>query len=136
METSAALARWLNEPRSSEVKSHLESADALVTSQLTTLEAERALVRRRAERRITDAQATSIHALLARESSAWTVVPIGDDILVAARGPFPREPVRSLDAIHLGTLLTLRTAVPDLGVLSLDDRVRENARLLGFTVVP
>ena len=43
---------------------------------------------------------------------------------------------RALDAIHLGTLLVIRTSIPDIHVLSLDDRVRDNARLLGISVLP
>lgn len=136
METSAALAAWLNEPRGAEVRRNLESAQAIVTSQLTTLESERAIMRRRVEGRLTETKAASIRALLERESSAWTLAPIGAEVLAAARREFPREPVRSLDALHLGTLVVLRTAIPDIGVLSLDERVRENARLLGFTVLP
>ena len=31
---------------------------------------------------------------------------------------------------------TIVRSIPDLQVLSLDDRIRENARLLGFTVLP
>ena len=53
-----------------------------------------------------------------------------------ARGPFPGELIRALDAIHLATALVIRDIHPDLSVLSLDRRVRENAAALGFGVVP
>ena len=53
-----------------------------------------------------------------------------------SRGAFPREPIRSLDAIHLATALVIRDVRPDLSVLSLDQRLRENAVALGFEVVP
>ena len=53
-----------------------------------------------------------------------------------ARGPFPGEPIRALDAIHLATALVIRDIYPDLRVLSLDQRVRQNAAALGFEVVP
>jgi hypothetical protein len=51
-----------------------------------------------------------------------------------AEDPFPSEPVRTLDAIHLASALFLRQAFPDLTVLSADDRVRANAAQLGFDV--
>jgi hypothetical protein len=74
--------------------------------------------------------------LMTRIMSGWSVVAITSEVLASGRSRFPKEPVRALDAIHLGTLLVTRTSVPDLQVLSLDDRVRDHARLLGFTVLP
>ena len=53
-----------------------------------------------------------------------------------ARGPFPGELIRAPDAIHLATALVIRDIYPDLRVLSLDQRVRQNAVALGFEVVP
>jgi len=50
--------------------------------------------------------------------------------------PFPVEPIRTLDAIHLASAILARAAVPDLALLSLDERVRANGRALGFTVLP
>ena len=49
---------------------------------------------------------------------------------------FPKEPVRTLDAIHLCTAMRLRPDLPALTVLTLDVRVRENALALGFQVIP
>lgn len=46
------------------------------------------------------------------------------------------EPIRSLDAIQLATVLVLRDIQPDLRILSLDRRVRENAVALGFEILP
>ena len=50
--------------------------------------------------------------------------------------PNESEPVRTLDGIHLATLLVLNTAAIDVDVLSCDSRVRENAEALGFRVLP
>jgi hypothetical protein len=41
-----------------------------------------------------------------------------------------------LDAVHLATAERLSSALPDLLVLSTDDRVRRNASGLGFAVRP
>ena len=69
---------------------------------------------------------------MTRIMSGWSVVAVTSEVLASGRSRFPEV----LDAIHLGTLLVTRTSVPDLQVLSLDDRVRDNARRLGFTVLP
>jgi predicted nucleic acid-binding protein len=53
-----------------------------------------------------------------------------------ARRPFPQEPIRTLDAIHLATALAARRAVPHLKVLTLDRRVRRTARAMRFALIP
>jgi hypothetical protein len=40
--------------------------------------------------------------------------------------------VRTLAAIHLGSALFLREALPDLALVTADERVRANAHALGF----
>jgi hypothetical protein len=57
-------------------------------------------------------------------------------VLDRAREPFPSEPIRTLDAVHLAAALAVRKEIPDLQVLSPDERVRTNAEALGFRVVP
>jgi hypothetical protein len=56
--------------------------------------------------------------------------------LERARRPFPREPVRTLDALHLACLLSLRDELPEIAVVSLDGRIRTNADALGFDLRP
>jgi predicted nucleic acid-binding protein len=53
-----------------------------------------------------------------------------------ARQPFPAEPIRTLDALHLATAVQARSLVPDLALLSLDRRVRACARAMGFELLP
>lgn len=53
-----------------------------------------------------------------------------------ARRPFPGEPLRTLDALHIASALTARSAVPGLALLTLDNRVRGSAAELGFRIVP
>ena len=45
-------------------------------------------------------------------------------------------PIRTLDAIHLATAVLARSLVPDLAVLSLDERIRGSAEQMGFQVLP
>jgi hypothetical protein len=57
---------------------------------------------------------------------------MSDDVARRSEEAFPIEPVRTLDAIHLASALFLRQALPDLAIVSADERVRMNARALGF----
>jgi hypothetical protein len=53
-----------------------------------------------------------------------------------ARQPFPGDPIRTLDAIHLASVIVGRSAVAGLELLSLDDRIRGVGKRLGLTLVP
>jgi hypothetical protein len=44
--------------------------------------------------------------------------------------------MRTLDAIHLASVLAARAAVVGLRLLSLDDRVRRAGKKLGLDLVP
>jgi hypothetical protein len=46
------------------------------------------------------------------------------------------EPVRTLDALHLSTALSVAGAMGEITMLSLDRRIRSSSRGLGFTVLP
>jgi hypothetical protein len=52
------------------------------------------------------------------------------------RQPFPGDPIRTLDAIHLASALVARAAVAGLALLSLDNRMRRSASRLGLDVHP
>jgi hypothetical protein len=53
-----------------------------------------------------------------------------------ARLPFPHEPIRTLDALHIASALLARTAIPDLAFLTLDERIRIASKELGFKILP
>jgi len=73
---------------------------------------------------------------LSTTAAHWTLLRLSGDVIDRARQPFRKEPVRTLDALHLASALVARAAVPDLAVLSLDEAARANARGLGFEVQP
>ena len=57
--------------------------------------------------------------------------------LARAGQTMPREPVRTLDAVHLATALLFREALSQpVAIASCDRVMRENARELGFALVP
>lgn len=66
----------------------------------------------------------------------WHVLRIGPEIVERARQPFPGEPIRTLDAIHVASVLVARSAMAGLELLSVDHRIRGVARQLGLTLLP
>ncbi len=77
-----------------------------------------------------------LRAALSQAAARWALLEISPDVAVRAEQSFPAEPVRTLDAIHLASALLLREALTALVLLSTDDRLRENATLLGLEIVP
>jgi len=112
------------------------SGEGLVTSALTFVEAARAIVRARRERRLDARAAREAERQLAAFERACDLVALDDEVLRRAREEFPVEPVRSLDAIHLASVRVLDDALGGVEVVSCDDRVGQNAAALGFVVVP
>lgn len=67
----------------------------------------------------------------------WWILPMSTDVVRRSGDPFLKEPVRSLDAIHLATAqFVARGDGAPVAVLSLDRRVRINALAHGFIVAP
>lgn len=105
-----------------------------VTSSLTIAESRRAVVRARSAGRISASQERD--ALLSIDAFArrCTVVGVADVILERAGRPFPLEPIRTLDAIHLATIELLDSPHEGMTVVSRDARICDNARALGLVV--
>ena len=135
-ESSAVLAWLLGDPEGMRVRELLAAADIVVSSDLTLIECDRVLTRAVALGEMAEAAAASRRAILSAASANWVLLRIDEEIRDRARRPFPLEPVRTLDAIHLASSLLARAAVPDISLLSLDERVRSNGRGLGFTLLP
>lgn len=127
---------WLGEARAADVKRALDSADAVMASELTVIECERVLVRGLALGSLTEVDASSRRATLQKLIAGWTQLRMHGEILERAKRAFPDEPVRTLDALHLSSALMARFSVPGLAFLTLDERLRKNAKLLGFGLLP
>lgn len=135
-ESSAVLAWLFDEPSADDVIRAIESADLVVTSELTAVECARAVHRALKAGRIDHGQAHALRAAFTSAGAQWDRLEIGERVLALASGPFPAEPVRALDAIHLASVTLAREVWPDLTVLSLDDRIRASTSALGTTVSP
>jgi predicted nucleic acid-binding protein len=105
-------------------------------SDLTALECARTIHRALKRERIDRTQANALRAAFTETAAQWDRLEIGEQVLALAAGPFPAEPIRALDAIHLASAMVAREVWSDLAVLSFDERVRANAAALGHTVLP
>ncbi|MDP2956579.1 MAG: type II toxin-antitoxin system VapC family toxin [Longimicrobiales bacterium] len=135
-ESSAVLAWILGEPASDIVQTSLAAAERVTSSALTAVECARALARGVAVGRFGRTEELAALRLLDDASASWVTLDLSSRVLSRARAPFPVEPVRTLDALHLATALAFREALPSLTVVSLDERVRANARDLGLPLLP
>jgi predicted nucleic acid-binding protein len=134
-ESSAVLAWLLGEEMGEPVRELLAGAEGVITSELTLIECDRVLHRAVAAG-LPEAGAAGHRHRLSAATGHWTLLTLGPEVVERARRPFPAEPIRSLDALHLASALVVRSSVAELQILSLDDRIRKSARELGFEVVP
>ncbi len=135
-ESSAVLAWLLAEPEGKQVAAVLRKAAHVIVSDLLFVECDRACIRAEALGALTPRPAAAVRARLATVGAHWETLRLSPTVIERSRQPFPVEPVRSLDAIHLSSALDARANLPGMLVLSLDDRVRRNALKLGFEIVP
>lgn len=135
-ESSAALAWLLEQPHAELVADTLAQAELVIASDLTLIECDRVLIRAVVLDELQESDAVDRQARLNAVSMRWTLLALDEEIIERARRPFPAEPVRTLDAIHLASALTARKALSDLAMLSLDTRVRRAADRLGFVLLP
>jgi hypothetical protein len=105
-----------------------------VISALTLAEAARAILRARAGGRLTPEQERASVLALRRFERSCCVVDVTDAVLARVRRPFPVEPIRTLDAVHLAMAELLGEPPPLMTIVTRNDRVRKNAVALGYTV--
>jgi hypothetical protein len=135
-ESSAVLGWLLDESSAGDVRRSLAAAEIIVASDLTLIECDRVILRAAALAELTEAEAADRRAHLTAAASHWQILRIAPEIVERARQPFPGEPIRTLDAIHLASVLVARTAIAGLRLLSLADRVRKAAKKLGLDIIP
>ncbi len=132
VETSALLAAFLEADPAAR---RAFRGASLITSALTFAEAGRAVMRARKSGRLTPVQERSVLRALARFRSRCMVMAVTDDVLADVSRPFPVEPLRTLDAIHLATATQLADTPQLLAIVTRDHRIRANALALGHPVL-
>ena len=132
VESSAALSWLLSEDHAEEVRQTIASAEIVISSELTLIECDRALVRGVALAVMTEAAAADLRRLLAQAAEHWDLLRLDQEIIERARRPFPREPIRTLDAIHLAAARTLGDELT--AVVTYDERMAAAGGRLGLPV--
>jgi predicted nucleic acid-binding protein len=135
-ESSAVLAWLLGEAAGRRVREVLRHAELVMASDVVLIECDRVLIRAVTLGEIDEAKAADRRAYLNAAASHWHLCRLSLDIVDRARHAFPAEPVRTLDAIHLASALAVRSTVPSIELLSLDDRIRRAGEQLGFRLQP
>lgn len=130
------LAWLLGESEGETVRAALAGADEILTSDLTLVECDRALIRAQTTLDLRASEVARRRRVFEATAAHWVLFRISPAIIERARKPFPGDPIRSLDALHLASALAAAEASDDLAVLSLDRRVRGSAGALGLSVAP
>ncbi len=134
---SSAVAAWLlGEREAGKVRAVLAAADLVIASDLTLVECDRVLIRAVALNEISEKLARRRRTRLNAAAGHWNLLRIGPEVVDRARRPFPAEPIRTLDALHLSAALLASSALDHFALLTLDERIRESAIHLGLTVLP
>jgi predicted nucleic acid-binding protein len=135
-ESSAVVTWLLSQERATEIGSTLATAELIISSDLTLLECERVLVRGSARGDLSEGEATKRQVILRTAAQHWMLLGFDPSVIERAQRPFPIEPLRTLDALHLAFALEARRMVTDVRILSLDRRIRETARQMGMKITP
>lgn len=132
IESSALLAALLEHDTSA--LAALQADGRYVTSALTFAEAARAIIRARVAGRLTVAQEqAAVRGLRTLERRCF-IVEVNSAVLARVGRPFPLEPIRTLDALHLATAEVLDESPQLVTIVTRDARVRDNARVLGYSI--
>ena len=132
IESSALVAALLEGDASA--RASIRALGRRITSAITLAETSRALVRAHLSGKITVQQQRAALVTLQRFARRCHIVSVTEAILAHAGRPFPVEPVRTLDAIHLATAAVVGEPPALVVVVSRDRRVRDNAIALGHPV--
>ena len=132
VESSALVAALLEHDTA--VTKRLPAGTRQVTSVLTLSEAGRAIIRARTTGRLTaEDEKAAVRALRTFERRCF-LLDLDRTVLDRVRRPFPVEPIRTLDAIHLATAELLDEPPQLVTIVTRDEGVRANARALGYGI--
>src|SRR5438876_6760303 len=118
----SAVAAWLLGKREAgRVRGVLAAADLVIASDLTLVECDRVLIRAVALNEISETLARRRRMRLNSAAAHWNLLRIGSEVVDRARRPFPAEPIRTLNALHLSAALLASSALDNFALLTLDE---------------
>lgn len=132
IETSALLAVRLE--NDAVARDAIRGEGVRFLSALTLAEAARRVVRAGALGHLTPLQVRASHLWIQRFGRRCRVVDVTGEILARVRRPFPLEPIKTLDAIHLASIESIGEDPPLVAVVTRDRRIADNARAMGYFV--
>jgi uncharacterized protein len=135
-DTSALIKRYVSEKGSARVVSLLRRHD-LLSSAITPVEVMSALCRRKRNGELSNEDFAATLSRVHGERTRWELVELGRTVLSQAEEIVQGiVPMRSLDAIHVASLVTFQaesgTRIP---FVTGDDRQRQAAAQIGLNVV-
>jgi predicted nucleic acid-binding protein len=131
-ESSAVVAALLE--NDSAAAASLNGPGHRITSSLTIAEVRRALVRARHRGVLTGEAELRLTSAALDLLQRCETIDVTRAILERVARPFAREPIRTLDAIHVATIEMAADDPRQTTVVTRDNRVRDNARALGCLV--
>jgi hypothetical protein len=131
LETSALLRSAIQGQE--QVAARMEQIQSWVTSALTLIECERSLIAMGHRKTLTRRDAAKALAYLREVIWRTEVSDLDGSLFERVVQPFPAEPVRTLDGLHLAAILRWAELGP-LEVLTCDHRVKVNAEAFGLPV--
>ena len=132
VESSALLAALLESDQAA--RDAIRAPGRLITSRLTLAEANRAVLRARVTGRLDPEDEQRLIRGLEAFGRRCELIAVSEEVLVRAGRPFPVEPIRTLDAIHLASMEMLGEPPQLVTIITRDARVTANARALGYVV--
>ena len=133
LESSALLSLWFGEPGGDRIAEAVADATAAITSDLTRIECQRAFLRRRLLRSVNAAQ---LLRLQARAEAVWSAVHMlgfGPQVCARAGEIAPETPVRTLDALHLASALSIANDLT--AFIAYDRRLATAAEAAGLPTI-
>ncbi len=132
LDTSSLVKLYLDEPGAREIQQLVREADVVVMSVLAYPEARATLARRRRERLMTPAEASSAVKQLDADWPRFVALSFGDELALAAGRLADAHGLRGGDAVHLASFedLVTRCADGDVRFSCADDRLSRAARSL------
>jgi len=135
-DTSALIKRYVSEKGSARVVSLLRRHD-LLSSAITPVEVMSALCSRKRNGELSDEDFAATLSRVQGERTRWELIELGQTVLSRAEEIVQGiGPMRSLDAIHVASLVTFQAASGTrIPFVTGDDRQQEAAAYIGLDVV-
>jgi predicted nucleic acid-binding protein len=124
LDTSAILRAILESGTSPDIETRIRSAEILLTSRLSTVEASRAINRLRHLGQVGETQLADVEREIESLWSRCEVWELTPAICESARRIAPNKLLRALDALHLATFILARQRIADLEMLTVDQRLQ------------